>query len=132
MTSFIDDLRRVELKYFDKVENAEGRKIWVAKTVAARIHAPNMSVSDQGFRQLFKVCLLFTAPPYIHDNHPAENSISHIDIIKRLKYNYIIIEKKMNQLTQYIIVLLLLLLLSYYYDKEVIMCMCVTCACVLC
>jgi hypothetical protein len=63
MTSFIDDLRRVELKYFDKVENAEGRKIWVAKTVAARIHAPNMSVSDQVFRQLFKVCFHST---FIH------------------------------------------------------------------
>jgi hypothetical protein len=89
MTSFIDDLRRVELKYFDKVEDAEGRKIWVAKTVAARIHAPNMSVSDQVFRQLFKVCLRFTAPPYIHDNH--------IDIIEQLKYNYIIIERLRNK-----------------------------------
>lgn len=59
MTSFIDDLRRKELRFFGKVENAEGRKIWVAKTVAARIHAPNMSVSDQVFRQLFKV---FTPP----------------------------------------------------------------------
>ena len=57
MSSFIDDLRRVELRYFDRVENAEGRKMWVARTVAARIHAPNMSVSDQVFRELFKVSI---------------------------------------------------------------------------
>jgi hypothetical protein len=47
MTSFIDDLRRVELKYFDKVEDAEGRKIWEAKIVTARIHAPPQHVHER-------------------------------------------------------------------------------------
>jgi hypothetical protein len=52
--SFVDSIREMELKSFQSMENCLGKVIWVEKTVAGRMHAPNMSVSDQVFRELFK------------------------------------------------------------------------------
>ena len=56
LSPFIDSIKAMELKYFLSIENSLGKQIWVEKGVADRMHAPNMSVSDQVFRELFKVC----------------------------------------------------------------------------
>jgi hypothetical protein len=90
MTPFIDTIRNMELRSFVPIENSLGRVVWVEKGVAGRMHAPNMSVSDQVFRELFKVratlpsfpllCLtvspLFFLPPSLLDREPAEPTLS--------------------------------------------------------
>lgn len=55
LTPFIDAIKNVEVKSFTSIENCLGKVMWVEKDVASKMHAPNMTVSDQVFRELFKV-----------------------------------------------------------------------------
>jgi GTPase SAR1 family protein/Leucine-rich repeat (LRR) protein len=80
MSHTIEEVKHKQETYFDLVENQEMKKIYIAKTIASRIHAPNMAVSDQVFRKLFQGLKGQGANPHISLLRTAIDSITPISV----------------------------------------------------
>ena len=80
MSHSVEGVRSMQDKYFDLVENQEMRKVYMAKSIASRVHAPNMAVSDQVFRKLFQGLRGQGGNPHISLLRNAIDSITPISV----------------------------------------------------
>lgn len=80
MSHSIEAIKQKQDQYFDLIENQEMKKIYIAKNIASRIHAPNMAVSDQVFRKLFQGLRGQAANPHISLLRNAIDSITPISV----------------------------------------------------
>ena len=80
MSHCIVEMKTMQETHFDLVENQEMKKVHMAKTIASRIHAPNMAVSDQVFRKLFQGLRGQGGNPHISLLRTAIDSITPISV----------------------------------------------------